>query len=360
MANAARRPAGPNRVASPPAPVVPRLRPLGQGAAIAMIGHAGLAVQRLHGTPDRRHLEWAAGLGLDRLELDVCHTADPVMVVRHDQRLEPGNVRLPRLLVTSAPTQGPASARGRRGATPTIPAGTPVAALPLSTLRRLDPGLLTLDEAVEVIAGRVPLLLDLKGTVPASLIGRWLRGWRDAAGVAVCTPSIAALRELRVSAGRAERWPTIPEFGKRRRDRVAGALSTLWVTHRDPARVRHSLAELGHAIGEIQHSPQHAVAAVASLPWRWHLPELAARWAREVRASGLCVPHWLLTAELCDTAHRLGLPLTAFTVNEDWAVRRVVELGATTLTTDEVERVRRLLRRWETEGASGRAGDLVA
>jgi glycerophosphoryl diester phosphodiesterase len=323
----------PPRGASPTAPFG-SLR----GAGPALVGHAGLAVHRLRGTPDRRHLERAATLGLDRLEIDLCHTADSVMVVRHDHRVDVRNVRYPRLLAGSG--QPPGCGAGPAAPHLGVAAGTAVADLPLQTLRRLDPELLTLDEAVDVVGGRVPLLLDVKVASVAPLLGRWLRCRRDVAEFAACTPSLAALRALRAQVPAAERWPTMPEFGRRHRDQVVRMLASLWLSHQDPARVRDSLVELGRAAGSVTRAPQHAAAAMAALPWRWRLPGLAASWSRGVAASGLCVPHWLVTPELADTARRLGLWLTAFTVNEEWAVRRVLACGVSMITSDEVVRVR--------------------
>jgi glycerophosphoryl diester phosphodiesterase len=317
---------------------------------VRIIGHAGLAADRFHGTPDRARLERAAELGLDRLELDVCHSADGILVARHDRRVEVRNIRGAELLAARhAESAEPAGvAPPPQG----IPPGTPVAELPLAELRALDPGLLSLDEAVAVLGGRVPLLLDLKVPTAAPLIARWLRKRGDAADFAVCTRDLEALREVAAEAPRAGCWPTLPEFGRGRRDYVGRALVSLWSTHQHAGRVRESLEELRRAVRDLRRSPQHILAAVAVLPWRWRLPDLAVAWSREVRAAGLCVPHWLITPEFCETASRLRLPLTAFTVNEAWAVRRVVGCGVTAVTTDDPVGVSRLLSGWGRAAAT--------
>ena len=308
---------------------------------MVLIGHAGLAADRLHGTPDRRHLETAAHLDPERLELDVCVTADSVLVARHDQRVEPANVsRCEQLLRRAVRPM-----RRERLAPPagTILSGTPVAELPLQALRRLDPGVLTLDEAAAILGRRIPLLLDLKVPSAAPLLAHWLRHVPEPGRIAVCTPSLPALRRLRELAPRTERWPTIPGFGRRRRDHLAHTLSSLRASHPDLDRCRDSLSELGRAAAELPRRPHDVLAAVAALPWRWHLPELATAWSREVCAAGLCVPHWLVTPELFETAARLRLPLTAFTVNQAWALRRVLDCGAEMVTTDRLSQLRRLL-----------------
>jgi glycerophosphoryl diester phosphodiesterase len=55
--------------------------------AVQVIGHAGLAIQSEGGVPTRRHLDEALALGVDRIEVDVCATADRALVVRHDVSL---------------------------------------------------------------------------------------------------------------------------------------------------------------------------------------------------------------------------------------------------------------------------------
>jgi hypothetical protein len=297
------------------------------------VGHAGLAIDRLHGTPDLRRIEAAARLGLDRLELDLCHTADGTMVVRHDDRLEPRNVARPHLL------------EGR--------AGSPVASTTLSELRRLDPEVMTIDDAVDAVGRRVPLLLDLKMASVAPLLGSWLAGRRDTRDFAVCTESATALHELGDWAPQAERWPTFPAIGRRRREHVGRVLGGLWQTNRDLRRAGRSLRELGRAV-RLSLDPAECLGVICGLPWRSRLPDIVARRSRELRASGLCIQHWLISPELCERAQRLGLTVTAFTVNDLRVARQVVDCGVTMITTDSVPLLRRALRpsgeRMETIG----------
>ena len=84
--------------------------------AVQVIGHAGLAIHNAEGSPARRHLDEAMSLGVDRIELDVCCTADGRLVMRHDVSLVDGRS---------------------------------VADLTLSELRVADSGVLTIDDAVE-------------------------------------------------------------------------------------------------------------------------------------------------------------------------------------------------------------------
>lgn len=222
------------------------------------------------GAPDRDRLAAARRLGLDRLELDVAACSGGEPVVLHDLDPEPG-VR--------------------------------VEAQTLASLRARLPSLLTLDEAVEILAPQ-PLLLDLKGAV-AQPLGRWLAArphLRDA--VAVCTDDLASLLVLRHEAPAVERWRTLPMVGTGRGEGRRRAL---------------------------------AVAGRARLPRR--LPLLV----REVAAAGLSCDHLVVTPKLCAAAHRLGLPVAAWTVNRASTARRLAEAGVDLVTTDEPESMRRAL-----------------
>jgi hypothetical protein len=189
----------------------------------------------------------------------------------------------------------------------------------------------------------VPLLLDLKTPAVAPLLGRWLSCRRDAHDFAVCTESFASLREIGDRSPRTERWPTFPAIGRRRREHVGRVLGGLWQTNRDLRRAGRSLRDLGRAV-RLSLVPQECLGIICGLPWRSRLPEIVARWSRELRASGLCIQHWLISPELCETAGRLGVTLTAFTVNDPRVARQVVDCGVTMITTDSIELLRHALR----------------
>jgi glycerophosphoryl diester phosphodiesterase len=228
---------------------------------VELIGHAGMAASRPGGAPDRSCLDGALAHGLARLEVDVARCVDGAIVLRHDLLL---------------------------------PSGAYLTAVDLAAARREAPGLLTLDEAVEHLAGRLPLLLDIKDPSVIAALGGWASPRRDAGLLAVCTGDAAALRHLRERAPRMARWRTLPVY--RGREDTAHRLAAC-------AR-RHRLA--------------------------FRLERLAA----EVGAAAVTVDRWAVTARLCAAAHRLGLGITAWTVNRPRTAEAMRRRGVDYVTTD--------------------------
>jgi glycerophosphoryl diester phosphodiesterase len=185
---------------------------------VRWIGHGGLAGTRAGGAPTRATLDQAVGLGLDLLELDVCITGDGVLALRHDGAL---------------------------------PSGRPVTAVPLTELRATDPELLTIDDAVEHLAGRVPLLLDVKGTAAVAPLAGWLAERSPGPGFAVCTDDRAALQHFRDRVPEIARWRTLPE--------VVGAVALSvdhWLLTAPLCRAAHD-ADLSVAAWTVNR-PEHA------------------------------------------------------------------------------------------------------
>ena len=244
------------------------------------IGHCGLAAGRHGGAPDIACLDAALALGLDRLEVDVCVTADAALVLHHDG---------------------------------VLPDGTPLAGVDLHAARGAG-RLLTVDEALEHLGGRLPLLLDLKGAAVVEPLGAWLAGRGGATGLAVCTDDAAALRRLGELAPAVARWRTLPEVpggrGESRR-RIVAALT------------RHRL-----------------VARLGGL-------------AAEVGAAGLCVDQWAVSRGLCAEAHRLGLEVVAWTVNAALPARAMRRAGVDLITTDRPAAMRRALGETAPSPAAG-------
>ncbi len=227
-----------------------------------LIGHAGLAASRPGGTHDREGLDAALALDLARLEVDVVRCADGAIVLRHDLLL---------------------------------PSGRPLPALGLDEARREAPGLLTLDEAVEHLAGRLPLLLDIKHDPVVDALGRWAAGRADAGFHAVCTDGAARLRRLRELAPALARWRTLPVYA--------------------PA-------------------PETTARRLAVWALRDLLPGRLARLVGEVGAAAVTVDHWSVTHRLCTAARSLTLPLTAWTVNSPRVAAVMQRRGADFVTTD--------------------------
>jgi glycerophosphoryl diester phosphodiesterase len=287
---------------------------------VELIGHAGLAIGNEGGAPTRDDLDAALAAAVDRLELDVCCTADGGLVLRHD--------------VCTAD-------------------GMFVADLDLAELRRTDPEVLTIDEAMEHLGNRVPLLLDIKMARAAELLGVWLRDRRDIDTFALCTENVPWLLHLRFAAPRVARWPSFPDLGERRAHHVGRVVAGLWRTHSSVDGLRRGVGDLHRAVRRLPHSPQESLAKIAGLPWRGRLPAELAGIRDDVAAAGLCVHHWVTSDQLVDEAHQLGLHVNVWTVNNPFAARAVAALGVDSMTTDRVGLVRRALSDDTPSGSGG-------
>jgi glycerophosphoryl diester phosphodiesterase len=274
---------------------------------VAVIGHAGLAIHRPGGTPTRRHLDEALALGLDRIEIDICSSADGHLVVRHDSCLADGLF---------------------------------VADIDLDSLRRDDPELLTLDDVCEQLGGQVPMLLDLKMAHAAQALGPWLRGRRDLGQFALCTENLPWLLHLRFAAPRVARWPSFPNIGDHRAHHVQRVLAGLWRSHTSLGGLRRGVADVHHVARHLRDRPRESLARLAGLPWRGRLPLELAQHCRDLGAEGICVQKWLISERLVDEAHRAGLHVNTWTINDPAAAQSVAAAGVDSITTDRVAAVR--------------------
>jgi glycerophosphoryl diester phosphodiesterase len=278
--------------------------------SVQLIGHAGLAIQNDGGSPTRDDLDGALDIGVDRLELDVCSTADGRLVMRHDV---------------------------------CILDGACVADLDLAELRMVDPHVLTIDEAVEHLDDRVPILLDIKMARAAELLGAWLRFRRDLDSFALCTEKVPWLLHLRFAAPDVARWPSFPDLGERRTHHVQRVVTGLWRSHASLPGLRRGVVEVHRAARELRHRPQVSLGRLAGLPWRGRLPADLTQIRDDVAAAGLCVHHWVISDHLVDEAHQLGLHVNTWTINNPFTARVVAAAGVDSITTDRVEGVRRAL-----------------
>jgi glycerophosphoryl diester phosphodiesterase len=272
-----------------------------QPSTTEWIAHAGLAIARPGGAPDRASLDRVLRVGPEWLEVDVLVTADQVLVLRHDSRL------------------------GSR---------QPVAELTLNELRRAEPELLTLDDGVEHLRGRLPLLLDIKSEATSPALGRWLARRRSGSGYAACTESAAALQAVRERAPRVARWRSLPDLGTHTAHHVTQVLAALWDL-RNPSGLAHIAAQMGRGATRLVHDPHAGVAILGGVPWRRQLPAQLSRLSSEVGAAGICAHHWLVTPELVDAARQRGLVITAWTVNSATRARHMVECGVDLIVSDE-------------------------
>jgi glycerophosphoryl diester phosphodiesterase len=270
------------------------------------IAHAGLGINRPGGAPDATTLGEAVRLRVDRVELDVCTTADRRLVLRHDE---------------------------------CIGGDVPLTSLRLAELRWLEPRLLTLDEGLEHL-GDLPVLFDVKTDATAPVLARWLRARRDLRRFAVCTESYAALAAMREGAPRVERWRSFPDLGLRRREHVARVCGAL-LNHRRPGHAAFVARELIASARDVFARRDEGIARAGGVPWRRLLPLHLSRLCREVSAAGVCVHHWLYTPHLVEVAGILRLPVTIWTVNDAAALRRIAACGPVDMvTTDRVGAMR--------------------
>ncbi len=298
--------------------------------SIELIGHAGLAIHRAGGSPTHAHLDDALEAGVDRLELDVCTSADGALVMLHDA---------------------------------VLPDGRAVGDLTLAQLRRIDPDLLTIDEAVEHLAGRMRMLLDLKSAHATHLLGTWFRGRRDTEDFAACTENLPWLIQLRFAAPGVARWPSYPDIGDRRTHHVQRVVVGLWRSHSSLSGLRRSAADLHRSAMLLRRAPRESLNRLGGLPWRERLPQDLRQASVDSAAAGLCVHHWVLSERLVEEAHGLGLHVNTWTVNNPFAARMAGELGVDSITTDRVDLVRLALRTQLRPGpgtaSSGRVREAV-
>lgn len=291
---------------------------------IKLVGHAGLAIHRQGGSPTRHHLDEALYAGIDRVELDVCSSADGLLVVRHDATLADSRL---------------------------------IADLGLRDLRRIDRGLVTVDEAVEHLGGRVPILFDIKTAHAAQLLGVWFRGRGDVAGFATCTENLPWLVHLRCAAPRVARWPSFPDVGERRTHQAQRVVVGLCRSHAGLGALRRSAVDMHRTAMQLRHAPRESLSRLGGLPWRDRLPHDISRASADVGAEGICVHHWLVSDRLVDAAHRMALHVNAWTVNNPFVARMMGSAGVDSITTDRVELMRRALRAAASDlGAAAEAG----
>jgi glycerophosphoryl diester phosphodiesterase len=281
-----------------------RERSTGPAAAVAAtrwVAHAGLAAARPGGAPTRETLGEVLRAGVDCVELDVCVTRDGALVLRHDARL----------------------AGGRRLST-----------LSLDDLRHRGCELLTLDEAVEVVGHRVPVLVDVKSRETATPLGRWLRHRRSLEVLGVCSDDRDVLVEMRRRVPAVPRWWSLPAVPGSRPE-WAGAVVEVLAQRRGLRGLVPPLTDLG-ALARDRPLSREDFLHLACIPTRRWLPSQLPRLTAEVAPAGLAVAHGAITPALCAAAERLGLLMAAWTVNRVGLARQVLRCGVRIINSDRV------------------------
>jgi glycerophosphoryl diester phosphodiesterase len=250
--------------------------------AVEVVGHGG-AGDFFPGN-SQPAIEKALELGVDRIEIDVQQSADHELVLVHDDKI---------------------ALEGNRAIA--------VGKVPTNVLRTHLPGLLTLDDAVELIAGRAPLMLDVKRRRDEDLLITSIRRHKLAAQSSVSATHALLLRRLRQA---------FPEMRL--------GLSTGHWSPGAPTR-------LGRAI------------ATGLLRTFAPYPIIAA-----VKASGateVMLFHRVCTRSVVDTLHKHDVRINAWTIDRPSSIRRVLQLGVDGIITNRPDLV------WEE---LGRAGDPFA
>jgi len=240
-----------------------------------LIGHKGLPVLAPENT--LRSLELALDHGADSFEVDVVALADGTLVLGHSLELEE--------LCHGA-------------------ANGSVGDLSLAELRALDPELATLDEALELVAGKAgvrPILIDLKLDGIETAVIEAVRTHALAERALLCSLDRRSLVRARAVA---------PE--------IARSLSYPADTHRISRR--RGMALFARAATRTLR---------IALPWR------IGRWLEETGAVSATLHHSVIDRSVVARCHAAGALVFAWTVNDADGVQRMVAAGIDGIISDD-------------------------
>lgn len=240
-----------------------------------IVGHAG-AGGYFPGN-SRLAFERALELGVDRIECDVQPSADGELVLIHENAVTTSRGRIFVHLLTTA------------------------------EIRRAMPGVLLLDDLVELVAGRVPLMLDIKGGADAAPFITAIERLRLSADSSVSCPSGKTLRRLRRA------------FPQMRLGLSRGHFSSGMPTR--PGR----------------YTATHLARPVMALPL---IPALIT-----ARASQVMLYHRAASPHLIAAVHRIGRRVNLWTVDQPADIVRAIRLRPDGITTNYPDRVRAELER---------------
>ena len=235
-------------------------------STIEVIGHGG-AGYYFPGN-SRQSIECALEIGVDRIEFDVQRSAEGDIVLVHDDHL-----RLP---------------TGQKRA---------VRDLPTSQIRSHLPGLLTFDEAVDLIGVRAKLLIDVKSI-----------GYDDSVAAAI------------------------------RRHNLAEADAIVSSTHAGVLRhLRQEFPKLrtGISTGHMANSfPIKPARAVISGGLQLAVPALLALAVRTIEATDVMVQHRACSPRLIKLMHDKGIRVNTWTVDSPRHMSRMIAMGVDSVTSN--------------------------
>jgi glycerophosphoryl diester phosphodiesterase len=236
-----------------------------------VIGHGGAG----HFFPGncRASLEQALAIGVDRIEFDIQRAGDGRLVLVHDDKLAlPGGY-----------------VRSIRGLT------TP-------EIAALLPGLLTIDDAIELIGNRARILIDVKAPGYESTVIEAIRRHRLGADHGVSSTYANSLLSIRRA---------VPEI-----------------------RIGISTGHLANGIGH-----HHARRLMSATMQRIVVPGLFAA-VRLIGATDVMVQHRACSPRLVELMHVHGIRVTCWTVDLPRWIHRVYEMGVDGITSNRPDLVR--------------------
>lgn len=293
---------------------------------VALLGHRGARGL----APENTLAGFAAGLaaGVDGFELDLALTADGVLVVHHDPRINP------------------ALARGTDGRWIAAP-GPRIRDLTFAELGAYDVGRLNPDHGY---ARRYPEQMPADGQRIPSL-GEVVALLR-AAGA----PDKELVLEVKVSPVAPAETASVADFAAA----VAAAVTSLGLLRQAVVtsfdwRLPRQLQRIAPAIGvgfltqASQPFDTLSGSAAGASPWTdgLDLRLVGGSVPRQVRAAGGRLWHAFhldLTADAITEAHGLGIAVVAWTVNEAAEALRLIDAGIDGLISDRPDRLRHALR----------------
>ncbi len=222
-------------------------------------------------------MERVLALGVDRIECDVQRSRDGDLILIHDDRI-----------------RGPDGRRSR------------VSLLSTAELRVCLPGLLLFDELAEMVKGRTPLLIDVKGPGYEAALAGAVRRHELAAQSSASSTHALTLRRLRVA------FPNM-RLG----------LST------------------GHLAGSFPTNPGRHISRIAL---RILLAQVIVPAMRAAGASETMLHHRVASSRLIAAVHGAGKRVNLWTVDEDADIQRAIDLRVDGIISNRPDAVERMLR----------------